>query len=177
MTQQKPPTSAAADLEELRRFALDLEDRHLHGKRANIDDAFKWNQVVRIIGKLAALEAQQTDDTLRPRKSDLAERMRRWAEEAPIAQRGELRTVMKAWADEVEADDTLSGLRTQIEAQMKDAQKFFDAVMKEAKEDGWDNDRGQYASRMEAKVSSLKWVLSLLDSAEARKKHVRDPAV
>ena len=57
-------TSAAADLEELRRFALDLEDRHLHGKRANIDDAFKWNQVVRIIGKLAALEAQQTDDTL-----------------------------------------------------------------------------------------------------------------
>ena len=54
-------TSAAADLEELRRFALDLEDRHLHGKRANIDDAFKWNQVVRIIGKLAALEAQQTD--------------------------------------------------------------------------------------------------------------------
>ena len=60
----KPSTSAAADLEELRRFALDLEDRHLHGKRANIDDAFKWNQVVRIIGKLAALEAQQTDDTL-----------------------------------------------------------------------------------------------------------------
>ena len=35
---------------------------------------------------------------------DLAKRMRRWAEDAPIAQRSELRVVMKAWADEVEAD-------------------------------------------------------------------------
>lgn len=33
----------------------------------------------------------------------LSWRMRKWAEDAPIAQRSELRFVMKAWADEVEA--------------------------------------------------------------------------
>jgi predicted YcjX-like family ATPase len=33
----------------------------------------------------------------------LSERMRKWAEDAPIAQRTELKVVMKAWANEVEA--------------------------------------------------------------------------
>ena len=54
-------------------YLHDLEDRHLHNKRSSEDDAFKWNQVIRIVGNLtlrldrdrkikAELRAQIEDD-------------------------------------------------------------------------------------------------------------------
>ena len=101
-----------------------------------------------ILPEVKALEAQQTDDTLSQRKGNegISDDISN-ASNSPTP----AKTV-----------DTLSELRTEIEARIKELEK----------DDHWFMRTGSYISRLENKehINGLKEALSFIDSAEARKK-------